>query len=237
MFTTIFLLLITSTCIIVLVAGQSPGIPIVITTAYPLSYGYTRIFQIPFHFAHFLSIPLFLASTVSTMYSIGRMIKCMAESGYLPKFLTHSRGDNQTPYIALAIGFLGVFVFTLIYYFTMNHYPVIFLALCGFGAFGLYLQYIMIFVTYLYYIQVYTSIPRYLKYTGGVYPAYMGIVVFSILFVSLIILNGPIVFVSFLGFLLVFMIMYIKMIAKQLTYSEHEEKVFFIAYVIKCKLI
>lgn len=228
-------------CVLVYVASlQYPGATALIDEALPLNYGFSRALGIPLHVAAVLNIPMFLSSFVIAMYYLVAMVKSMASSGIFPSRLLRTDGPDNTPWEAMKFAYIGALLLTLLFVGMQvagPYYAVILYTLC---TFHLYTLWILLMVSYIYFRKRFHSIPRRFRSPFGVYGAYIAIFSAVQHFLTQFYPFQEYIIAPLVVFLLTLVgltYIYARFVIKCQKYSEEEERIFFITYIITGRIV
>lgn len=99
-------------------ASLPPGLAALPTELVPFNRGFSLMFKIPEHTATVLSLPATYATGFGFMWCYGKLIVAMAGSRLLPKFLSKTTKENETPFGALLAGSAVSYALCVISYFV-----------------------------------------------------------------------------------------------------------------------
>ncbi|KAL3656756.1 hypothetical protein V7S43_018315 [Phytophthora oleae] len=97
-------LFVTGLVVFFVTASLPPGLASLPSELVPFNRGFTLMFKIPHELATVLSLPATYATAFGFMWCYGKLIVAMATSRLLPKFLSRTTKENETPYGALLAG-------------------------------------------------------------------------------------------------------------------------------------
>ncbi|EGZ17999.1 hypothetical protein PHYSODRAFT_501600 [Phytophthora sojae] len=99
-------------------ASLPPGLASLPTELVPFNRGFTLMFNIPHHVATILSLPATYATAFGFMWCYGKLIAAMAMSRLLPKFLSKTTKEHESPYGALIAGSAVSYGLCIVSYFV-----------------------------------------------------------------------------------------------------------------------
>ncbi|KAG6611579.1 putative amino acid permease YfnA [Phytophthora cinnamomi] len=99
-------------------ASLPPGLATLPTELVPFNRGFKLMFKLSHHAATVLSLPATYATAFGFMWCYGKLIVAMAMSRLLPKFLSKTTKENETPYGALLAGSAVSYILCIISYFV-----------------------------------------------------------------------------------------------------------------------
>lgn len=228
----------TMSSMIVVAVGQSPGIVELQGTSLPLNFGFANIFGISPQLANWFNIPLLAASFMIGEYFLCIILRSMAESGLIfvhfkHWFAPHVEG-RPFPVRAMIVSYVLMIMFSMVIFGVLYYSFEYIMNLSYFVCLCFYALYICLFLTYISFSQRFPLIPRYYVSPVGIVGAYLGIAVYLFMAVmTLLYSNGLIVFGVWFAIIALLTVAYLKRIRPNETFSGEEERVFFIAYVIK----
>ena len=212
-----------------------PGVAVLKLTRTPLMFGFSEIFDItPLQALSFTLIAKF-ATCLPYAFAYSVLISSLSKSGFMGRSSHLHFCTSSHSYLAgIFSGSIVGFILNLVIWFWDKEF-LIYLsrgyALLGFGV------NLTIFVTYIVFKSKFSTLIKTYKSPVGIYGAIYGLIVFGIVFVSMGALGDPddrwLIFVLLAGFLLVWSAPYFLYYRHNLTYSEEESTIMFIAYVIK----
>eukprot|EP01033_Poteriospumella_lacustris_P005005 gene5005-3576_t len=223
---------------VVIAVGQAPGIDVMQSTSLPLNFGFANMFGISSRLAHWFNLPLLTASFMIGEYFLCIIIRSLAESGLIfARFkVAQKTADDQMPFPlrAMLFSYVLMILFSLliflVLYFSFNYIISVsyFMCLC------FYALYICLFVTYISFAHRFPLIPRYYVSPFGVTGAYVGIVLYGFMAVMTFLYpNGGVVLAIWIGTMALLTYLYLTRVRGHQKFSGEEERVFFIAFVIK----
>jgi len=196
---------------------------ILASTIYPLNEGYISFLGCTPTQASYLAFPSTFGALITFMFSHGKMICALSESGLLPKFLS-KKTTSDCPSVALISGsVIGYCICWPLYFFpqTMGSAVPNFCYLAAFTTYSLYsIGYIVLKKQYL------TGIVYSFQNPFGVFGAGYVILIFALGTTSLIFFQGSIPWglVIYVGVLLVASIYYFAFAKSMQRFSEEEQR-------------
>jgi L-asparagine transporter-like permease len=220
--------------------NHAPGIMIVMTAKFPMSYGFDSIFQMHNPYLYFLNLPPLVVSIHCFLFSISRQLSAMAASNLLPSFLRiHTTQQQQFPHVAWICGVMSVILVSgIISKFLNNRFHGVGLINCL--SLTSYVMNIFLLISYLKFQKKYRLLPKTFSLTiYGRFLAWFGIIIFSLCAISLIVFGVrgrfALMVVGSIWFLLT--IYYNMFVGKHQQFSEEEQSILFPGYVINGKLL
>ncbi|RYH16085.1 APC family permease [archaeon] len=220
--------------VIVSVVSQAPGATADVLarkSLFPLSFGFVNIFNISYSDGAIFSIVPLFASCVGYMFIVGRQMHSMAMSGLLPDVCRITYGEDFTPIVNMVITTLVCMV-ALVFAWLFNPYLLLF----RMAVIGGCVVYIAMFACYILFSIRYSSMERSYRNPFGVYGAAAGIVIFTIVLISVLALQP--VFeatVSYVVLMLLAIVYYFQVVRDRQFFSEDEQRLFLRAYVVNGK--
>lgn len=219
-----------------LAAWQEPGIREVSRATLPLSYGYANMFGVSTHFAAIFNIPAALTSIIVCVYYLCVTLRSMALSGVLPTIFGQLSSKNQVPTYALILIVVGTVFIAAMILAGLLFYEAFALSVLIFGTYSLYFIYAAIFVTYLVFHRHYNDKQHRFQSPLGPYGAYVGLFMTCCLVIANNYPYHPYLrntLLIFIGTILLLSVVYVFVMVRYQKYSPEEEKIFFIAYIIR----
>jgi hypothetical protein len=232
---TTFSILVIAVTIVYLSTLQYPGATALKEAHLPLNYAFSSAFNISYNQAAWLNIPISLASFVIAMYYLIAILKAMASSGLLPGRLLRTMGDAETPYEAIRVTYMGAVLITLIYIASSVAGGFYSLTLYTLSTFYLYSLWIGLMIAYLLFRKRFSALKRNFRSPLGIYGAYVAIFSAVQHFLTQFYPIHGYSFAPFIVFVLSMIALtyvYARWIIKYQKYSEEEERVFFVTYVV-----
>ena len=194
----------------------------------PLSYGYSQVLNITSIF----SLPGLFLGFYICLFPFSKQMAGAAQSGYLPIQFTYKLGQNDVPYVALIFGSLvGYIVMVFFWFFSPNAFSILQNS-CSLATFVVY---IACFISYIGFATKYDDLKRPFRNPFGIYGAVLGIVIFSLLIVSVAIFQQDDYYalITFVGYIFVMIVYYFAVVSKRQCFSPEEQKIMFKIYVRK----
>jgi ethanolamine permease len=143
-------LIITAFLVLFLNAGIAPGAEVVGSSDEPLFLGFQTIFGsgIGSKMLALIAVAGLIASFHTIIFAYGRNIYSLSRSGYLPKILSITHVERQTPHLALVVGAVIGYLVALTIHFLPQDSPVgaVLLNMAVFGALISYVMQMLAFV-------------------------------------------------------------------------------------------
>jgi ethanolamine permease len=225
------------TAVIVIATWQFPGTQEVQRATLPLSFGYANIFGISDQTAAIFNAPAALTSIIVCTYNLCVTLRSMSQSGVLPAFLGKTSSESQVPRSALILVVAGTIIVAAMLLGGLLFYDAFALSVLIFGTYSLYFLYAAIFATYLVFYYNYKDKHQdRFQSPLGPWGAFIGLFMTCCLVVANNYPYHPYLrntFVIFIGAVLIVSIAYIRVMVRHQRYSPEEEKIFFVAYIIR----
>ncbi len=233
-------LLFTSVCILIAMNSNHPGTEDLVVQLNPMNYIFQKNLGITHLNATWFTIPAVYGTSYGFLFSQGRKLYSMANSGMIPPIFKRKVEATGAPYVALLFGAFLSFcaMVPITYAYTSFQQDLYFW--CVIGSF---FTYVCAFVSFIELRRKYGILDRSFINPLGIPSAIIGLAVFTITFISTVAFQDmrkgyqhrvhPIA-----GFLIFFsfaMIWYFAYAQKHQCFSSDEQKIMFSAYVIKCK--
>lgn len=197
----------------------------------PMSLSWHESFGISRQKAKLLTIPANFASALGFMYGSMHSMQSMSLSGLMPAFFQPSVGPAKVPLRALVVSALGQYaILALTNYFTEDQpfYPIAILAAS--------IVYTGIFAAFLIFRSKFSGMLRNFYSPFGAPGAYIGIVIFAIVFMTVCIFDVN-NFLVFLLFSFATTVYYFAVVESRQFFSHEEQKHFMKAYILNGKPI
>lgn len=220
-----------------IVAGQFPGTHQLVNSQLPFSYSFSRIFAISMRAALWLSLPAVLCTAVNTFHTTSQQLASMSYSGLLPSVLKFAVGPFfSAPSSAGIFGLLLMFLFNIAMKRRGGAARYTFTILAIFCSFG---QCISILVSFLVFRKKFECLENNFRNPLRSYGAYYGLAVFSGAWIYAIVQQSSDerYFIIFSGTCILCVIYYYAYGRRSQCFSEEEQRVMFVAYVINGKLL
>lgn len=226
------MVLLLASLLIICVGCSEPGIDVISTnTDAPLYYAYQEHLHMTSQLAKALSVPALFVSSSAWMYIVGKQLRSMAESGLFPTLLEYSYGSNKVPYVALFVcAALCCAVCSAAHYWVKD-FLVVFEATGFLGT--LFVEFCLL-LGYCVFRAKYDGLPRQFASPVGVYGAVYGMPVLLLVMLALVAFNKlgwiPLAFLGI--YFTVFTVHYMYHVKHQQRFSDEEQRIMFVAYVI-----
>ena len=237
MFAAMVSLFVTAICVVFTCGTQYPGTAGLPDAFLPLSYGFSKMFNISMSQAMWLSFPALYGNFYGFVWAYGRQLSSMAKSGLMPEFVGWMTKKTDTPWVALLLGMLLSYVLAL-----FSFYEVFYI---DFGTdvkhmymLSSYVIYIFMFVSYIIFCQKYSSLARSYVSPLGIYGGYVGLIIFVLNIICILIEYSsdeiPLYFLAFLSVAIA--IYYFVILQGKQQFSEEEKQQLFKAYLINANV-
>jgi len=234
MFLAMLSLFITGIGVVFTASLQYPGSNDTLANAtYPMSYGFSRMFNITELQANWLSFPALIASFYGFVWSYGRQLSSMAKSGLLPEMIGNMSETTDTPYVALLVGMIMSLALALICYY--NVFYVSFVDdVKSMYALSSYIIYVFMFMSYIVFKSKYSSLARSFNSPLGIYGAFVGLFVFAVNAVAVMVYYKKSLYALYVLAVatLLMAIYYFAFLHGNQQFSEEEKEKLFKAYLI-----
>lgn len=219
--------------IMITAASQYPGIDGFNSEGLPLTYGFSRIFNISLNAAMWLNVPFLFATAFTFIFFCGRQASCMSKSGLIPEIFQQNLPILDTPYVSLLTFVFINFVLNIITFFNRD----LIVALNVISSLSSFIVYILAFVAYIQFHKKYSSLERFFASPFGDVGAYVGILIFVFCFIGAAIFQETIVPIVTVIVIAVFAVIYYLFLSGEHIFSEEEREELFKAYLINGKMI
>lgn len=218
-------------------SSQSPGVSELSRALLPMSYGLHTLVNhagtrnTALTLKSLMSIPAIFTMARGFLFVAARQISSMAGSGLLPRILKKQHEEELVPLAALVgVSILCLLVMFPVHYLSKNSLHEIFYI----AMLGNYMINICFFWCYVTFKSKYESLDRSFVSPMGVFGAYYGILVFTLGIVSIAAFqNDQQQSIVIFGAIIAFGALYYFCHARSTQcFSEEEQKVLFVAYVI-----
>eukprot|EP01038_Epipyxis_sp_PR26KG_P016643 gene16643-22746_t len=226
MFTIIILCLLN----VIIASSQYPGVGDLSGALSTTAFAFNSVYGVSLKYADLFALPASFLSGFGLIYSYSKQLASMAQSHLFHPSLGIVTNETRVPYVAML--FLSSVTYILL---VLIHFDIIdiidFLNLCFMCSFVVYL---CLLVTYLFFKFKYSSLERQYINPAGIYGACYGIFVFSLgLIGALFFQETTTALINFAVFIGVMSIYYYFYARNRQFFSEDEQKILLIAYVIK----
>jgi len=231
-------LFVTAICVVFTCCTQFPGTASLVSNTFPLSYGFSKMFNISMSQAMWLSFPALYGNFYGFVWAYGRQLSSMAKSGLLPEVFGSMTEATDTPWVALLLGMGLSYVLALLSYYEVFYREfgtdVKFLYMLS-----SYVIYVFMFISYIIFKSRYSSLARSFTSPLGIYGAFVGLGVFLLNTVSVLLnaTNDEIPFCVVVVTTALMACYYFLVIEGKQQFSEEEKQQLFKAYLINGKLI
>jgi amino acid permease len=211
-------------------SSHEPGVDKLRFTPYPLMHGFATSLNLHSSQGMILSLVAVYAACYGYAYSYGRLMCALSRSGFLPSIGSIVLGERQSPIAAMVGGNLLVFcTMCILFYYDLEERAVF-----ASGTLASLVTYASIFVSFIVFRIRFTTLQKTLVNPFGIFSAIVGLLVFCIpafyVFGYLDVrLPATLIFV-FLIFVL--SISYYFRAAATQRYSEDEQSVLLVLYVM-----
>lgn len=196
------------------------------------------MFHISRDMANAFLLPATLAAVVTSVNFLSTIVRSMAKSGLLPSIFDHSLSDGRSTYVVLAAvigGSIAVMFFNIIALIWHPRFvPIIVIMF----QYCMYFNYLCIYASYLLFRHQHSAKEYTFHSPFGTYGAYLGITITMMMFVLNVFPWYDYMGTSLCGFLLIFAVAtvsYLFYASRNQRFSPEEERVFFVAYIIRGK--
>lgn len=220
-----------------LVSWQYPGPKLAAQNYFALNYGFANIFGIPENVGHIFLIPSTLAAISMGIHFLCVIVRSMSESGLLPSIFNMRSRNGNVPFVALTFVVFGSVLVTLFQVMALLWNPIMASVIVIMVQYCHYFNYMCIFASYLLFRQQYDGRRHYSFHSPlGIYGAYIGIGMTLLMFLFNVFPWYNYMGYSLGGFLFIFFVSsvgYVLYASGNQRFSLEEERVFFIAYIIR----
>ncbi len=209
--------------------SQYPGIDLLASIdGYPLTDGFTRIFNISYNAGTCLNIPALIATALGFLYFSARQAHCMAKSGLIHEVFKSVIPSRDTPYAAL-IGFSMMSFFLNIAAHFNNDLIDSFYLVTALSSFVVYISALIAYITF---HKKYSVLERYFASPLGIPGAYVGILIFLLCFAGGMAFQPSYIPGTMVIAVAVLSAVYFIFFSKGQTFSEEEKDELFKAYLV-----
>lgn len=174
-----------------------------------------------------LIIPPNFSSAVGFMFPSKHLLFSLSASGVLPAFFKQKWGPQQVELNSLLTATVTQYLVLMIGWSLSLNPPFFFICMLG-GSF----LYVSVHISYITFYFQFDSMKRGFHSPVGIFGAIYGIGCFSLVFLSLLIFQGPIHPPLFIGFLIVASIYYFQVAQHTQFFSKEEQDKFMKAYIV-----
>lgn len=224
--------------VLLIAAWQRPGPKILSQEYMALNYGYANMFHMTKSLANVFILPATLAAVVTSVNFLSTIVRSMAKSGLLPGAFDHSLSDGRTTYEVLAAvigGSIAVMLFNVI---ALIWHPRLVPIIVIMFQYCMYFNYLCIYASYLLFRHQHSAKVYTFHSPFGTYGAYVGIFITMLMFLLNVFPWYDYMGTSLCGFLLILAVAtawYLFYASRNQRFSPEEERVFFVAYIIRGK--
>jgi ethanolamine permease len=224
--------------VVICAASQYPGLVDDEIKGYlPLNSGFRNAFHMDDHMATLISLPILFISNAIYIFGYGKQMKALAQSKLLPSFFGWTLPNTKIPFMSLIIGSLfGLLLMViLVKGFHFSYYSNTINDLFNAALLGSYFTFLITFISFIIFRRKFSSLSRGFRNPLGIYGAIYGIISLLFLWVSVIGFSDDrydalIYVVCFLAICSIYYFSYAKYVQ---VYSEEEQNVLFVVYLIK----
>ncbi len=234
-------LLVTSICIVIAMNSNHPGTEDLVVQLNPMNYIFQKNLGIKHLDATWFTVIAIYGTSYGFLFSQGRKLHSMANSGMIPSWFKKKVEASGTPYVSLLFGSFMSFCAMIPITYGYKSFQQDLYFWCVIGSF---FTYVCAFVSFIELRRKYGILDRSFVNPFGIPSAVVGLAVFTITFISTVAFQDmresyehrvhPIA--GFSAFFLFAMAWYFVYAQKHQCFSSDEQKIMFSAYVIKCKL-
>lgn len=216
-------------------SSQWPGIMQLAMFRFPLNYGFSRMFQISLKLSSLLSLPAVFIISSGFMSCATHQMSSMANSGLLPRYLKRNiEVENSNSLLAFATCVVICLVVLFPMGYTQYHHRSALFCIAVMASYIVNMIYLSAFIMFR---KKYSSLKKFFVNPLGVVGAGYGIFVFLTTFTSAAAFqNDQQIPIIILSGILIFACIYYQLVARTMQcFSEEEQRVLFVAYVINGK--
>ena len=206
-----------------------------------LNSGFSNGFGISDRMATMFSYLLIFSSVSTYFYGCCKQLRALSNSKLFPSFLGLTFKDTKIPYNAVIVAALGGFCILLVglIYDSINIFAPMMVNLYAACLMGTYTTYIIIFISFIIFRKKYSTLQRIYRNPFGNIGAYFGIFLTAILLITVIgfsndDFDGLKIFICFVSIMSLYYYFYAR---HRQTFSEDEQKILFVVYLMKGKSI
>jgi ethanolamine permease len=201
-----------------------------------LNSGFSNGFGISDQAATIFSYPLLFISSSVYIYGFSKQLKALGNSHLLPAHLGKTLPNTKVPYFAVLLGcFFSFFILLISYFINQDDtYSPMMYNIYAAAIMGTYFVYLMTFISFIVFQKKYPTLERKFRNPWGTPSAVYGILILIVLLVIVVgyssaQFDGLKIFVCFTGIMSLYYFCYARY---QQTFSEEEQKVLFVVYLI-----
>ncbi|RYH26665.1 APC family permease [archaeon] len=224
-------LFVTAMCILFATASTPPGLKDLPGELLPLNPGYEVVWGISSRMATVLALPGAFSTAYGFMFAYGRQLYAMSCSKLLPKFLSVTYGEHKAAASALLFGSILGLSILLVLYYTLPSFSRQLFNVCMLGS---CIVNVYLFKAFVVCADRYSNMERQFVSPFGVYGAYYGMVVFSVMTVALAFFQDDnyLSLIVFCSFLAIICVHYHLVVRKREFFSVDEQRNFWKAYLL-----
>jgi amino acid transporter len=207
----------------------------VATALSPLDTGNAAIYNVPLEWAGVFAIPATYATAFGFIFSYGRLLESMSQSGLMPAVLSLTTTNSGQPYVAMLAGSLiGYFICLVAFY-----YPFVSLQLFNVCCLLAFVCYCCQCFSYWMVVTRFQNIPRSFRSPLGLAGAVWAASVFLLGAIAVIFFqkDGGFAVITVLCLTSLFSLYYYTTVVNTQCFSPDESTVMFKAYVINANYI
>ncbi len=227
--------ILTAMFILVFAAAHAPGTLKLSTKMYPLTFNFAPMFNKQTFDVIWLNFPGLFGSTLGLIYCYGRQISGISKTGLLPSVLQESIPYLGTPYVALLMGVMLCFIINM----TAIYHPYVLEKFMKLSTLASAFVYIFACISYILFKKNFSVLQRSFYNPIREVAAIIGIVVFTMVIVSVIFYQGNNYYTSIatFGYGVLCALFYILYWHRHQAFSEEEKQHMFKAYLINGKIL
>lgn len=212
--------------------SQYPGIDNLTIRSTPLTYGFSRIFDLNFSTARWINYPFLFTTSFSFIFFCGRQASCMARSGLIPNIFQRVIPVLDTPYVSLLTFVCLSFCLNVVIYYDEPIIRDLYLV----TSMSSFIVYIAALIGYIRFHKKYSSLERYFTSPFGIFGAYCGIAIFGCCFIGgAFFQTGSYVAIIIISITAVLGFLYFFLLSRSHVFSEEEKQELFKAYLVNGK--
>lgn len=226
------LLILTTFGIFVTSCSQFPGIDALALELFPLTIGFSKIFNINEGKASWINMIYLYATAFTFIYCCGRQASVMSGSKVIPEIFSRTIPGLDTPYVSLITFVMFSFLLNIIMYFYEEMIPHFFLV----TSLSTFIVYFFALIGYVSFHKKYSTLDRYFRSPLGLPGAYLGIVIFVFCFVGgFAFQDENYIAIVIIISIALFSIIYFIFFSGEQSFSEEEKEQLFKAYIMNGK--
>eukprot|EP01031_Cornospumella_fuschlensis_P025428 gene25428-30703_t len=224
-------LFVTTVCIFLVIGSTDPGIGILAGEDHVMDPGLGLALKTSHQTSSILLIPGFVATAYGFQFAYTKQINAMANSGLVPKIFAYTYGPNDAPMAACMAGSVLSLALLLACYDTVENFSAKMFDIVICGACCVYIN---LFRSYLICHSRYSNMERSFRSPLGVYGAYIGMAVFSLMLIGVAFFNRDNgISISVFVIVMIFAMAYYFLVAqKREFFSKEEQEKFMKAYIL-----